>query len=366
MRKFVYILMVVAIGLFTAQCSDWVTAEPNYKEPVNINGDDYYEALRAYKKSDHSIMFGWYSGWTGIGIDMNNQLCGVPDSMDVISLWENSDNLTEAQLSDLKEVREKKGTRVITCTIITNMGDGFTPKEVNEDCMVDGVKYDSWQEARAAYWGWYGEYGDTSQEGIEKAIRKYANAIVDFVNKYNYDGFDIDFEPNFDGVDGNMNEHNDRMHILIEELGKHFGPKSGTGRLLVVDGEPQTLNTETGAYLDYYIVQAYNCDGDADLDDRFQKLLNKFGSIESEATILSKTIWCENFEGTGASTGGPEFTTRSGEVYPYSLIGMGLYSREGVKAHVGGCGAYRFNLCRPMDDYLKMRHVIQLMNPAIH
>ncbi len=62
---------------------------------------------------------------------------------------------------------------------------------------MDGVQYESYDEAMAAYWGWYGNQGDTSAEGIEKAIRKYAQVIVDSINKYDYDGFDIDYEPNF-------------------------------------------------------------------------------------------------------------------------------------------------------------------------
>ena len=39
---------------------------------------------------------------------MNNQLRGIPDSMDLVSLWGGAFNLTEAQKSDLKEVRERK------------------------------------------------------------------------------------------------------------------------------------------------------------------------------------------------------------------------------------------------------------------
>lgn len=193
--------------------------------------------------------------------------------------------------------------------------------------------------------------------------------IVDSINKYDYDGFDIDYEPNF-GYGGNISSYSDRMHILLDELSKSFGPKSGTGRILMVDGEPQTLNTESGKLLDYYVVQAYYNTGDGNkdiynsLDERFQRLLNKFGSIEDEATILSKTVWCEDFE-KHKGDGGPVFTTRDG-IVTYSLKGMAMYYRPGVNARIGGVGAYRFNLCRPVNDYFFMREVIQVMNPAQH
>lgn len=55
----------------------------------------------------------------------------------------------------------------------------------------------------------------------------------------------------------------------------------------MVDGEPQTLNTESGGLLDYYVIQAYYSPGDT-FDTRFNKLLAKFGSIEDEAAILRK------------------------------------------------------------------------------
>ena len=45
----------------------------------------------------------------------------------------------------------------------------------------------------------------------------------------------------------------------------------------MVDGEPQTLNKESGPLLDYYVVQAYYCRSDEGysdaLDGRFDRLL---------------------------------------------------------------------------------------------
>ena len=45
---------------------------------------------------------------------------------------------------------------------------------------------------------------------------------------------------------------------------------------------------------------------------------------------------------------------------------MAMYYRPGVDARIGGVGAYRFNLCRPVNDYFFMRDVIQVLNPANH
>jgi hypothetical protein len=40
------------------------------------------------------------------------------------------------------------------------------------------------------------------------------------------------------------------------------------------------------------------------------------------------------------------------------------YLPEFPETRHGGVGAYRFNLCRPVNDYFFMRQVIQEMNPA--
>ena len=60
MKKLLYIIFGVMGALMFIQCSDWTEMEPKFTEPVNINGEDYYKALREYKKSDHPIVFGWH------------------------------------------------------------------------------------------------------------------------------------------------------------------------------------------------------------------------------------------------------------------------------------------------------------------
>lgn len=370
MKKLLYVIFTIIGSMMFFQCSDWTEMEPKFTEPVNVNGEDYYKALRAYKKTKHPVVFGWYSGWTGTGADMNNQLRGVPDSMDIISLWEGAFNLTEEKRNDLKEVREKKGTRVVYCQFAMDIGKGHTPLSVEKDFIVDGVKYKSKGEAMGAYWGWYEGwpnkkgYGDTSPEGIEKAIRKYARVITDSITKYDYDGLDIDFEP-YTGYPGDICCYPERMDIFLDELSKVLGPKSGTDRLLMVDAVSLwILNAKSAPLLDYYVIQAYVSRGDNALDQRFEKIRSVFGAVEDEATTLSKIIWCENFEAY-KSTGGPEFTTRNG-IKTYSLKGMAMYYYPGVDVRIGGVGAFRFNLCRPINDYLFMREAIQELNPAKH
>lgn len=74
MRRLIYFIFASVAVLVFVQCSDWTEMENKFTEPVNINSEDYYRALREYKKTDHPICFGWYSDWSGTGDDMNNPI----------------------------------------------------------------------------------------------------------------------------------------------------------------------------------------------------------------------------------------------------------------------------------------------------
>ena len=40
-------------------------------------------------------------------------LRGIPDSMDVVSIWGGKTGLSKEQMADMKEVQTKKGTKVL-------------------------------------------------------------------------------------------------------------------------------------------------------------------------------------------------------------------------------------------------------------
>lgn len=335
-------------GLFAAgftACSEWTEAEIEqvlpYDNTETNKPESYYRDLRAWKASEHSISFGWFSGWGEPAAGTTNMLAGIPDSMDIVSLWGNWNNLSEGKLRDLREVQQKKGTRVIFCSFTRWVGQNFTPPE-----------YDIDESTRAEFWGW--KEGDP--EAINAAIAKYARAIADTVFKYNYDGFDIDFEPNY-GYSGPLASNMGHMHTLLTELNKYIGPLSpNPDKLLIVDGEPQTLNPESAPLIDYYVIQAYTISGgspspdatgtETDKDNRLQKCLNKFQSVMSEEEITNRFVICENLESAiDALNGGFYWMLRDGtrtdKTQIPSLVGMAMWQpTNGFRK--GGFGAYQF------------------------
>ncbi len=124
-------LNIVVFALFVSMlwgCSDWT--KPEAEDFFEMPGNDYYENLRAYKRSEHSVAFGWFGGWTGVGASMVGSLMGLPDSVDFVSIWGNWKNLDEARMLDKKKVKEQKGTRALMCFIVANVGDQLTRKSI--------------------------------------------------------------------------------------------------------------------------------------------------------------------------------------------------------------------------------------------
>lgn len=355
--KYIYIALVTLLGGIFWGCSDWTEAESkDYFEPPTKS---YYEALRDYKKSDHEISFGWFGNWTGVGASLVNCMRGIPDSVDLVSIWGNWRNLTEDQKADLKFCQETKGTKFMMCFIIANIGDQLTPAEVTE-----GIPDDDKNAKRAAinaYWGWE----DGNNASIEAAIKKYADMICDTIDKYNYDGFDIDYEPNY-GSAGNMSSYDDRMYMFIKAMRDRLGTKEETGKLIVVDGEPQTISSEAGPLLDYFIVQAYQSYGDGDLDSRLSKTIKNFDGILTPEQVAKKYVVTENFE-SYAQDGGVSFTDRYGNKMQ-SLEGMARWTPiiDGKKVSKGGVGTYHMEYDYPFNpEYKWLRSAIQIMNPSV-
>jgi putative lipoprotein len=379
------ILAVSALALTTlASCSKWTDMEIQHPVDLTKPGHDeaYYKALRDYKNSDHQIAFSYYSAWTGVGTNMQSSLMGLPDSVDLVSLWGGWKNPTEAQLKDLRAAQQKKGLKAMICFLVLDMGAGVTPDptEAEKAALKEG---ESWTHK---YWGWSTAQTPEGKAARRAAVVKYANAICDVIEKYGYDGFDIDAEPNYSHPFSTNYEmwRMDRedgvstlMTLFIETLGKRIGPmaetEAGRKRILAVDGEPDALPPTHAKYFNYFIIQAYG-DGVGYSNGHFQGMLRAYKDVLSVEEICKKSIFVVNFE-SGATRGGQ---AGLGQILNFALQNPVV---DGVTYRKGGVGAFRVDLeyaittpdvvngidMSPVKglSYPWWRRAIQLMNPTI-
>ncbi|MGM9737385.1 MAG: glycoside hydrolase family 18 [Candidatus Cryptobacteroides sp.] len=326
MRKYNIVAGFAAAILLVASCSDWVTPDREivqnpYKQSSVLRDNAYYAALREYKKTNHKIAFGWYGSWTAAGPSFQTKLESAPDSMDIISIWSGWNNLTPEQIADKEFVQKVKGTKVTFTIFLDDL-----PEQFKED-------------------------GEITDAAIENFARSYADSIA----KYNYDGLDIDYEPGY-GASGPLVGHdNELFRKTIIALGKYLGPKSGTGRLLMIDGVPYAVHEDVVEYFDYGIVQAYSSSGWTDLQNRFNYAYAKGWKPE-------QYIFAENFESYWQN-GGVSHVSRDGETVN-SLLGMARFNPE--QGFGAGFGAYHMEYEYGHSDmpYKYMRRAIQDANPA--
>ena len=310
---------------------------------------EHYAKLRAWKQTPHVRGFGWFGGWTAKGTDPQKYLRMLPDSVDIVSLWGTHGDLTEAQKTDLKFFQEVKGGKVLLCWIVQNLGDQLTP------------------QGKSATDYWVTEKGGGD---FLEGVKAYANAICDTIEKYDLDGFDLDYEPGY-GHSGNMatttawisETGNVNMYTFIKTLYDRLNPK---GRIVVMDGEPYYMDRATSKMVSYYIYQAYD---EATTARALQKLENggTFGYDEED--------YLDNWEGKSfltlefqkySKTGGyPTYTSSRAEIQKLD-VGRQImdYARMILPngKRIAGIGTYHMELDTEGGSYRFLRQALNAGN----
>ena len=367
--KNIYKSIVLAGGIIAtmAGCEKWTRTE--VREALVLSGlvksEAYYESLRAYKESEHSVTFGWFGNWTGTGASQENSMMGLPDSVDFVSMWGGWAGPSKEKLEDFRRVRELKGTKALVCFLVFDIGDQITPP-IPEDKEQEGMTYKEW---RHEYWGW----GTTLEEHVA-ATEKYARAILDTIAKYDYDGFDLDAEPSYAQPFQTDKElwtnGSEVMEAFVKTLATELGPKAGKGKLLVIDGEPEAMAPEFADYFDYFILQAYSCSSESNLNSRYSRQVSHWDGYLTPEQVANKLIVCENFE-SYAQNGGITFSRPNGTQVP-SLWGMAYWqpTYDGQTFRKGGVGTYHmeyeYKVPGKEGTYPWLRQSIQIMNPRIY
>lgn len=129
----------------------------------------YLENLRQYKaEPEHKKVYAWFDNSEKVPFSRAHHLTELPDSIDVVSLMHPA-NLTEWELQEIIEIREKKGTKTI-----------FS---------IDFDKIKSIYNAKLEV--------ATEEEPIAKDFQSYLTDTLEYslslVKKFNYDGICIGY-----------------------------------------------------------------------------------------------------------------------------------------------------------------------------
>ena len=363
--------------VFSCTKPEALNLQPEYKYT-----DAYYEALRAYKKSDHSICYLWFADY-GVPSSPAYRFAGIPDSVDVVSLWGGIPKEGTLDRKEMYEMREKKGTKLVAVKIIrlahttylpdwalkiqipsymngfdTHAGYNSTYETTFAERLAAGdteVVAAAAAESAARMSGTRALIADMSAnqhrtlisgtEGEADAVYEYpewcvyaAEDLLDEIREHDLDGYDLDYEPEGDALSGEC------MRTFLQYLSQFIGPASPNPEMiLAVDGNQPPAGTEE--LCTYWIAQSY---GQTLSDSRFNR----------EGWKNSQLIFTENI-GDYWSTGG-------------NMLQQAAF-QPSTGGRKGGFGAFHGQRDYNTTDsgankdmpYGHLRKAIQLQNPAV-
>ena len=345
-HKILSIIGVCSIAAgFTACDSD---VEPIVIQDLTTYDDQYYANLRAYHESDHAIFYGYYAAY-GPGEkyqpSWGERIIGLPDSIDVVNLWEGTPNLNPESaeyspqaVADMRFCQEKKGMKFVS--------------------------------HKDAAWRWEfttisGKYFNCKEMTDEEAMRAYADLILEEIYTYGIDGVDLDYEPRDYWADGGK-----KITLVCQYLAEKIGPKGeDPTKLLIVDYYSTLPPAAIGDICSYWVQQTYNYGSANSLQNAYNRVA---GSIPPE-----KYICCEQM-GDNRTNAGVPFTEADGNTITSNFWcvepGSQMYSLEGfarwnpTQGRKGGFGGYYFeyDYYHKYGPYHNVRRAIQLCNPAVH
>lgn len=309
--------------------------QENQEDSVRISEENkrlyelYLEDLRAYKKSKHPIMFGWFNSWSAITPGDYSQLNLIPDSMDIVSIWGNCFELDDKRKEQLKEV-QSKGTKVVIGWIVENVGN-----------QIKNMSKEDWPSVP------------------EDGVKAYAQAIVDSINKYGYDGFDIDYEPSYSSpfkpgnhcgdwmgawtvnkplISCEQNSNKELENLFFKTLRELLGDD----KILNINGSIHWLDPKSAKYFNYFVVQSYN----GAYSSWTNMVVSRLGAVKEQI------IYTESFENKQANR--------------MSFMRYADFVVNTLNREAGGIGAYHINEDSfDNNNYRNVRDAIRKMNPPI-
>lgn len=336
-----FYLSLLCLPVVFAGCKKQTTAEALQIQKPKKYSDEYYANLRAYKKTDHQIFYGWFAAYShkeGVTAEYKKSpswgehIAGLPDSLDICSLWMGIPSL-------------KQDDSLSTYNPIAY-------EEMRHAMEVRGIKMVVPEITRIAKYPHF--------EKSDKGIKDYADYLIKMVMENDLDGLDLDYEPEGDWIAGA------NFGKMVEYIGGFLGPKSANpDKYLIIDYYNQAPPSSVEPYINYLVNQSYTQ-----------------GTTTSSAAFLqgryNTVSWCpprkfivtENF-GEWWENGGSPFTEANGN--KLTKEGLQMYSLEGmarwhpVQGKKAGFGAFYFdrdynNSVRP---YNFVRRCIQIVNPAV-
>ena len=353
------IKFIFASALAVAAISSCLKEEAIVLQEPYTYDEQYFENIREYKKSEHTLSYCYYAAWAPLeGLtgykdpaSWGERLRGLPDSLDIVNLWmgypspnPESESYAPVAYADMKYMQKNLGTRFVL------HGDAATTRDVvyKGDTLNIQDLYNQWKA------------GTGTEEAFREALHNHAKIMIDKVNEAGLDGVDVDWEPQ-PAVWRDTQVLVDLMKYLRENL---------PGKLIILDLFSDYPPAEVNNYIDYLVIQCYT----PQIGCSVAQLKNFYTAHGINCGIpAEKIIACEQGGQTdyALNGGGLWKETRNGQQI-YTSDGSEMYSFEGFARHtsennMAGWGVFYVdrNYYSTKGPYYEFRKGIQVANPSI-
>lgn len=353
------IKFIFASALAVAAISSCLKEEAIVLQEPYTYDEQYFENIREYKKSEHTLSYCYYAAWAPLeGLtgykdpaSWGERLRGLPDSLDIVNLWmgypspnPESESYAPVAYADMKYMQKNLGTRFIL------HGDAATTRDVvyKGDTLNIQDLYNQWKA------------GTGTEEAFREALHNHAKIMIDKVNEAGLDGVDVDWEPQ-PAVWKDTQVLVDLMKYLRENL---------PGKLIILDLFSDYPPAEVNEYIDYLVIQCYT----PQIGCSVAQLKSFYTAHGLNCGIpAEKIIACEQGGQTdyALNGGGLWKETRNGQQI-YTSDGSEMYSFEGFARHtsennMAGWGVFYVdrNYYSTKGPYYEFRKGIQVANPSI-
>ena len=353
------IKFIFASALAVAAISSCLKEEAIVLQEPYTYDEQYFENIREYKKSKHTLSYCYYAAWAPLeGLtgykdpaSWGERLRGLPDSLDIVNLWmgypspnPESESYAPVAYADMKYMQKNLGTRFVL------HGDAATTRDVvyKGDTLNIQDLYNQWKA------------GTGTEEAFREALHNHAKIMIDKVNEAGLDGVDVDWEPQ-PAVWRDTQVLVDLMKYLRENL---------PGKLIILDLFSDYPPAEVNEYIDYLVIQCYT----PQIGCSVAQLKSFYTAHGLNCGIpAEKIIACEQGGQTdyALNGGGLWKETRNGQQI-YTSDGSEMYSFEGFARHtsennMAGWGVFYVdrNYYSTKGPYYEFRKGIQVANPSI-
>jgi len=203
--KVIKYIAIAAAALAIAGCSKWTEQEPVevlYPTLKDKNPElyaQYMESIREYRASEHQVLIAKFDNKQTAPAGRADHINCLPDSVDFVIL-RNPDNLSDAIVAEMKEIREEKGVKTlmeIDYNALTKTWEGILADEKDaKQAEYDAVDWESLSKEEAdAKRQAFAE----DPRGVDDTDRFIAwmgeqvKAILAVADKYGYDGLNAKF-----------------------------------------------------------------------------------------------------------------------------------------------------------------------------